>query len=588
MNQDTTEKSQDIDQKIEEKKRICKLFLKRKNRFCKFECLEGFDYCHHHAHENARFLEEDTTSKFQENKQNEQNAEQLKSSITAKTGRIPCPLDPNHNVDINKLEKHLKKCQSFKQKNNVVNNIWFSKGINNKSNLSQQQQLELLGEEQQQKLHDLDNKKFLQQLYNEQAPQLIQLIEKIEQNFPKAVKLYKQYAEVDEMTEDEIQSYLLDANDDADKEKIIKKLKTENQAFSDTQKDHRQVCKLVEVMKQQGIWNNQYIYIEFGAGKGLLSHGIAKSLQLGENSQLTCEVLMESMKENSVNCKANLQKKKKLSTDEAVEEAKEENKDVMDQEQNQQDDIQEEKLSYKPYHACHVLLELESRRNKMDRLHRDNPFYLRYRTNILDFNVNALHQILQEQKYPYINQDLRVVGVSKHMCGGATDLSINTLLNCLNPQKFEGMMIATCCHHRCSPDTYTNNEFLMNELGYTSQDLQILFYCSSWYVSGQIKEEIMKKIEQSEQIQSTEEQNQMQNENNKENNQEEPKKVIEQSQTSNKEWLSSEKKSLIGKMVKRTVDIGRILNLIKKGKKGRIVKYCDFILSPENFVIIAK
>lgn len=49
-----------------------------------------------------------------------------------------------------------------------------------------------------------------------------------------------------------------------------------------------------------------------------------------------------------------------------------------------------EEVGYKPYHACHILLELESRRNKMDRLHRDNPFYLRYRTNILDFNVNTI------------------------------------------------------------------------------------------------------------------------------------------------------------------------------------------------------
>lgn len=70
------------------------------------------------------------------------------------------------------------------------------------------------------------------------------------------------------------------------------------------------------------------------------------------------------------------------------------------------------------------------------------------------------------------------------MCGGATDLSINTLLNCEDPQKFEGMMIATCCHHRCNPDTYTNNDFLMKELNYTNEDLEILFYCSSWYVSG--------------------------------------------------------------------------------------------------------
>lgn len=84
-------------------------------------------------------------------------------------------------------------------------------------------------------------------------------------------------------------------------------------------------------------------------------------------------------------------------------------------------------------YACHVLLEMEARRNKVDRLHRDNPFFLRYKTDILDYNVNSLHSTLLALKYPYIEDPLKVIGVSKHMCGGATDLSINTLLNCKDP-----------------------------------------------------------------------------------------------------------------------------------------------------------
>lgn len=134
------------------------------------------------------------------------------------------------------------------------------------------------------------------------------------------------------------------------------------------------------------------------------------------------------------------------------------------------------------------------------------------------------------------------------------------------------MLIATCCHHRCSCDTFTNNAFLLEELEFTKEELELMFTCSSWYASGVVKEEIMRKI----QAESTDNNNQQDN-------------TKETYSTNGKEeWMTPEKKSQIGKMVKRTLDIGRLLNLIDKGKEGRIIKYCDFILSPENFVIVAK
>lgn len=53
--------------------------------------------------------------------------------------------------------------------------------------------------------------------------------------------------------------------------------------------------------------------------------------------------------------------------------------------------------------------------------------------NILDFDVNSLQAILTEKGYPDAKEQLNIIGVSKHMCGGATDLSINTLINCKAP-----------------------------------------------------------------------------------------------------------------------------------------------------------
>jgi len=68
--------------------------------------LPDSDYCHHHAHENARKLEEIGSKETDVKNEN----------FEEESGRIPCPLDPNHCVDPNKLEKHLKRCPALKDK----------------------------------------------------------------------------------------------------------------------------------------------------------------------------------------------------------------------------------------------------------------------------------------------------------------------------------------------------------------------------------------------------------------------------------------------------------------------------------------
>lgn len=96
-------------------------------------------------------------------------------------------------------------------------------------------------------------------------------------------------------------------------------------------------------------------------------------------------------------------------------------------------------------------------------------------------------------------------------------MSINTLLNGKEEASMKGFMIATCCHHKCEYNTYINREFLIN-LGFNEEELKIFFIISSWYISKMEAE-------------------------------------------SENEWISSERKAILGKMVKRIVDIGRALCL---------------------------
>ena len=71
--------------------------------------------------------------------------------------------------------------------------------------------------------------------------------------------------------------------------------------------------------------------------------------------------------------------------------------------------------------------------------------------------------------------DCQIVGVCKHMCGGALDISVRALMK----TKMSGCILASCCHHLCSYDTYLNNEFFEKE-GFSPEQTQILFKLSSW------------------------------------------------------------------------------------------------------------
>lgn len=97
---------------------------------------------------------------------------------------------------------------------------------------------------------------------------------------------------------------------------------------------------------------------------------------------------------------------------------------------------------------------------------KDNPYFQRYKSDVSDFDVEKIPQTmaqmavlrkpgLEEKKEAAYLSELKVVGVCKHMCGGALDISLRALLK----TKMSGCILASCCHHLCSYDTYLNNKF---------------------------------------------------------------------------------------------------------------------------------
>ena len=100
----------------------------------------------------------------------------------------------------------------------------------------------------------------------------------------------------------------------------------------------------------------------------------------------------------------------------------------------------------------------------------------RIRIDIADFDLIKYLTLKQEKTNP------RIIGIAKHLCGGATDLAL-TSYHKLNENQLLGLSMATCCHHLCDSKTYVNLDYIRNEFGITEKEFNVIVRCSSWGIS---------------------------------------------------------------------------------------------------------
>ena len=111
-----------------------------------------------------------------------------------------------------------------------------------------------------------------------------------------------------------------------------------------------------------------------------------------------------------------------------------------------------------------VLIDRDARRNKKDRYMRASGFGIeRYLMDIADFDIAKY--LAHIQASTTTAKPVRFVGIAKHLCGGATDLTLTSIKNLTAEKALEGLAIATCCHHSCDTLTYVNMPFVENEIG---------------------------------------------------------------------------------------------------------------------------
>lgn len=78
-----------------------------------------------------------------------------------------------------------------------------------------------------------------------------------------------------------------------------------------------------------------------------------------------------------------------------------------------------------------------------------------------------------------------VLAISKHLCGVATDLTLRVLSRSCRTGKYaiQGIAIAMCCHAACIWEDYVAQDWFLS-LGFVASDFDVICAIASWAVTG--------------------------------------------------------------------------------------------------------
>ncbi|XP_076286470.1 tRNA:m(4)X modification enzyme TRM13 homolog isoform X2 [Lasioglossum baleicum] len=204
--------------------------------------------------------------------------------------------------------------------------------------------------------------------------------------------------------------------------------------------------------------------------------------------------------------------------------------------------------------SCILLVDRSSHRHKSDNKLKNgkSPLMIqRIRADIADLKLNNVAEI---QKFDY------KIGIAKHLCGAATDLTISCLHRAMQDKPIcnvNGIVIAFCCHHKCEYASYVGKHYL-EQCGFTSSEFSILCSIASWATCGSNC-------------------NRLHADSNKQRD----------SKNKYAKSLTSSEREAIGRKVKTLLNWGRLEFLNSIGFESRLVYYTTTDVSLENMCIVA-
>ncbi|XP_075148649.1 tRNA:m(4)X modification enzyme TRM13 homolog [Haematobia irritans] len=202
-----------------------------------------------------------------------------------------------------------------------------------------------------------------------------------------------------------------------------------------------------------------------------------------------------------------------------------------------------------------VLVDRMSLRHKKDNKIEDRSLVQRIRADIIDLCLDKL---------PALEACQNCVAVSKHLCGGATDLSLRCITQA-SQRLTDVIMIAVCCHHRCDWPTLVGKEFFRRH-NVTPREFVIITKMVSWAICGTgMSRERRKALEEQNLSQAAD------------------TKDLQPNQR-----LSLAEREEIGFMCKRIIDYGRVEYLRQHSYAANLYYYVPKEVTLENVVLLAR
>jgi tRNA:m4X modification enzyme len=213
----------------------------------------------------------------------------------------------------------------------------------------------------------------------------------------------------------------------------------------------------------------------------------------------------------------------------------------------------------------YVLIDRKNCRRKFDSYHRHESS--KFRRLLIDIE----HLSLAEVDGIWDNCE-NCVGITKHLCGSATDLALQCLVKtlpasdvCSSPKKprsettsssdvsvLKGIVFALCCHHKCNWSQYVARD-VWHQLGLNERDFHLMTLMSSWATCGV-------------RVGGT----------------------TGEPQAKGAQWpASAVEREEIGYFCKKLIDYGRREYLQKYGFKSQLIHYVEKSTTLENTALVA-
>ncbi|XP_004557084.2 tRNA:m(4)X modification enzyme TRM13 homolog [Maylandia zebra] len=432
----------------------CCFFVQKKKRFCKMVAGKGRKYCGEHA-----TMEEDGGG----------------------SRRIVCPLDPKHTVSEDKLQKHLKKCNSREK----AKPVYFVQNINAGS---------------------ADGDETLRQvsLSELSRTELETLVDKLKTAF-KGLQCD---------LEDSVQSHPA-LHDEL-----------HNPKNGDSAHKHlKQQSSILGHMEELGLLGRGRCFVEFGAGRGKLSHWIHEALKTCEHLK-TCEDLQLLLVER---CSTRFKVDGK-------------HQDAGVQFERLQVDIQHLDLSKVPL-LCEKKLPLVGVGKHLCGA-------------ATDLALRCLLETAgqsEEEEPPH--KRLRPSEPSEPRSGGG----LGSAPTGCGPGPVLGLTVALCCHHRCDWRHYVGQQFFLQR-GLGAREFSAFCRMSSWATCGLRPTNQRGDGEEHEPAEETDAVN---------------------------GFLSASEREQLGRLCKQLIDHGRCHFLQMKGFSSKLTRYISSDITLENVLLTA-